>query len=76
MKLIKESLLLEDDKFISKINSRKSKNGKVLVTQNEFDRLYGILIVNKYADIPMSLKQSNIVDTIITKFFSTYIIKE
>ena len=48
MKLIKENLLLEDDKFISKINSRKSKNGKVPVTQNEFDRLYEILIINKY----------------------------
>lgn len=75
MKLIKENLLLEDDKFISKINSRKSKNGKVPVTQNEFDRLYEILIINKYADIPMSLTRSNTVEDIITDFFSTYEVK-
>lgn len=75
MKLIKENLLLEDDKFIGKINSRKSKNGKVPVTQNEFDRLYEILIINKYADIPMSLARSNTVEDIITDFFSTYEVK-
>ncbi len=75
MKLIKENLLLEDDKFISKINSRKSKNGKVPVTQNEFDRLYEILIINKYADIPMSLTRSNTIEDIITDFFSTYEVK-
>ena len=75
MKLIKETLLLEDDKFIGKINSRKSKNGKVPVTQNEFDRLYEILIINKYADIPMSLTRSNTIEDIITDFFSTYEVK-
>ena len=75
MKLIKENLLLEDDKFIGKINSRKSKNGKAPVTQNEFDRLYEILIINKYADIPMSLTRSNTVEDIITDFFSTYEVK-
>lgn len=53
-----------------------SKNKTIFVTSAEFDRLYELLIINRYANKPMSLKQSNIVDIIITKFFSTYIIKE